>query len=81
LVNRIIEVGPSFESSAVAKLVQKASQFKSHISLVVEEKTANAKSIMGIISLNLQSGSRVNVVADGEDAGMAIPALEQIIGN
>jgi len=79
MVERSLTVGSSFESATVAQLVQKASQFKSHISLVMEEKTANAKSIMGIISLNLQNGHTVTVVASGEDEGKVFSELEHII--
>jgi len=78
LIENTIKVGPSFESKAIAELVQKASQFKCHISLVVDEKTANAKSIMGIISLNLQSGNTVKIVAIGEDEQQVLPALKPI---
>ena len=80
MIEHTIKVGPSYESKVVAELVQKASQFKSHISLVVEEKTANAKSIMGIISLNLQNGNTVSIVANGEDEKQAVAELEHIIG-
>lgn len=44
-----------------------------------EEKTANAKSIMGIISLNLQGGQTVKIVADGEDEQKAIPEMEHFL--
>jgi phosphotransferase system HPr (HPr) family protein len=81
LIEHTITVGPSFESKVVAELVQKATQFKSHVSLVLEEKTANAKSIMGIISLNLQNGNTVSIVANGEDENQVISELEIIIGN
>jgi len=66
-----------FEPSSVALLVQTASKFTSRISLVLQEKTANAKSIMGIISLNMQEGQTISIVAEGEDAHDAIQALEQ----
>jgi len=81
MTKQTIQVGTSFESKTLAELVQKASQFKSHVSLVVEEKTANAKSIMGIISLNLQSGNTVSVVADGDDASLAVAELKNIISS
>jgi len=73
-----IKIGSTFGSQSIAELVQKASQFKCHISLVLDEKTANAKSIMGIISLNLQSGNSVRVVAIGEDEQQAISELEHV---
>ena len=79
MIQHSIKVGASFESTVVAELVQKASQFKSHISLVMEEKSANAKSIMGIISLNMQKGNIISIVANGEDERQVLPELEHII--
>ena len=72
-----VQIKSFFEPSAVALLVQTASKFKSRISLVLDEKTANAKSIMGIISLNMQEGQTVKIVAEGEDAKEAMPVLER----
>ena len=80
MVEHNIKIGSSFESKAIAELVQKASQFKCHISLVMGEKTANAKSIMGIISLNLRSGDIVKVVAIGEDENRVESELRYIFG-
>ena len=72
-----VQVKSFFEPSSVALLVQTASKFASRISLVLNEKTANAKSIMGIISLNMQEGQTIKIVAEGEDAHDATLALEQ----
>jgi phosphotransferase system HPr (HPr) family protein len=65
----------AFDGSSAAQLVQTASRFKSHISLVVGDKVANAKSIMGIISLGLQCGDIIKVVASGEDEQMVFDEL------
>ena len=72
-------VGMSFDSQDVALLVQKASQFKSHISIVIDEKTANAKSIMGLFSIELQGGMTVTIVAAGEDSLEAIATLRHVL--
>ncbi|MCL2570832.1 MAG: HPr family phosphocarrier protein [Defluviitaleaceae bacterium] len=76
MIQRSVKVSEFLEPSAVALLVQAASKFKSRISLVIDEKTANAKSIMGIISLNMQEGQELNIIAEGEDAAEAVPAME-----
>ena len=65
------------EPSTVALLVQAASKFKSRLSLVIGEKTANAKSIMGIISLNMQEGQSLTIISEGEDADEAVLVLER----
>lgn len=80
MIEYAIQVNPTFESDAIAQFVQTATQFKSHISLVMDEKTANAKSIMGIISLDLRSGYTVKIVADGKDEQQAVAKLEKILG-
>jgi len=80
MVERSVLINASFDAESAAKLVQKANRFKSRISLVAEEKTANAKSIMGIISMDLQGGNAVTIVADGEDEHHALPELGNIIG-
>jgi len=76
MVENNVKVNSFFEPSAVAMLVQTASKFMSRISLVMDEKTANAKSIMGIISLNMQEGQTIKIVADGDDAAAAVAELE-----
>ena len=75
-----IQVSSFFEPSAVAMLVQTASKFESRISLVLDEKTANAKSIMGIISLNMQEGQTLKIVAEGDDASKAVSELGRFFG-
>lgn len=80
MIECAIKVDPSFEAASAARLVQTATRFKSRVSLVSEEKTANAKSIMGIISLDLHGGNTVKIIADGEDEQQVIPELETILG-
>jgi len=77
MYERSITVSSFLEPSAVALLVQTASKFNSRISLIIDEKTANAKSIMGIISLNMQEKERLTIAATGDDAEKAVMALEQ----
>jgi len=70
-------MGSSFDTRSAALLVQTAGTFSSKISIVLDERVANAKSIMGIISLGISDGQEVQLVAEGEDERLAIPALEQ----
>lgn len=77
MVERCVFVKSFLEPSTVALLVQAASKFKSRLSLVIGEKTANAKSIMGIISLNMQEGQSLTIISEGEDADEAVLVLER----
>ncbi|MCL1862551.1 MAG: HPr family phosphocarrier protein [Defluviitaleaceae bacterium] len=80
MLEKAVKVDQSFAAAEAARVVQAASRFKSRVSLVHEEKTANAKSIMGIISLDLHGGYTVKIVADGEDEQQVLPELENILG-
>lgn len=64
---------------AVALLVNKASSFSSTINLTREEKTANAKSIMGMINFGFVTGASIDVSVDGEDEQEAMSQIEEFL--
>ncbi len=55
------------DTRPIAMLVQTASQFESTVYIEYDEKHVNAKSIMGMMTLALKNGDRVDVVTDGSD--------------
>ena len=67
------------EERPVAELVQLANRFKSSIYLETANKVINAKSIMGMMTLNLVSGLEVTITADGEDEEAAVEQLADYI--
>ncbi|GBF12519.1 HPr family phosphocarrier protein [Tepidibacillus infernus] len=60
-------------------LVQKASSFPGEITLVKGDKTVNAKSIMGVMSLGIRQGDQVTVVTSGEKEEEALNAIGEIL--
>ncbi|MBE5902217.1 MAG: HPr family phosphocarrier protein [Lachnospiraceae bacterium] len=67
------------EERPVAELVQLANRFKSSIYFETSNKVINAKSIMGMMTLNLISGLDVTITADGEDEEVAVEQLAAYI--
>jgi phosphotransferase system HPr (HPr) family protein len=65
------------DARPIAMLVQKASQFESIE--ILDQKKINAKSIMGMMSLNISDGEAVTVVTDGEDEQEAASAIEEYL--
>lgn len=57
---------------SLANLVQIACRFDSRIRIQCEEKTLNAKSIIGVMSLNPQAGTELTITAEGSDESEAI---------
>lgn len=62
-----------------AELVQVASKYDSKIYLERENKRVNAKSIMGMMTLELGNGDSILVSADGEDESAAMDEMEQFL--
>ena len=76
-----IEIKQGSDVSPVAKCVQVASQFTSKIYVEYETKKVNAKSIMGMMSLNVHSGEELTVVTEGEDEEKAAQGIELFLNN
>ena len=74
-----IELNGGLEARPVAMLVQVASQHESSVYIQSEGKKVNAKSIMGMMSLALNSGESVTVVADGKDEQEAMQSIEEYL--
>ena len=61
------------------RIAEVAATSRSDIRLLYKDKGANAKSLMGIISLAYKSGSEIVICAEGRDAATAIGKLRDII--
>ncbi len=62
-----------------AQLVQRASGFKSEIKLKRHNLEVNAKSIMGVMMLAAELGSKITIIAEGPDEKEAAEAVAQVI--
>ena len=59
--------------------VQKANEFESSIWVESDNRTMNAKSLLGIMSLGIVTGANVKLSAQGSDAESAVNALEALL--
>lgn len=71
-----IQLENGLEARPVALLVQEASKYDSTIYIYSGEKRVNAKSIMGMMSLGLDSGEEIVVSAEGADEQAAVQGIE-----
>ena len=63
----------------IAELVQVACKFDSEITLESDNRKINAKSIMGMMTLNLNSGEKIDVIAEGSDETAAVADMESYL--
>jgi phosphocarrier protein HPr len=66
---------------AAAAFARTAERFKSEIALMRDSMRANGKSIISLVTLAAPRGTRVRIVAEGEDADAAVAALVELVGN
>ena len=59
--------------------IQKANSFKCSIWVEKEDCRVNAKSLLGVLSLGISSGTDITIIADGQDEQIAIDALVALI--
>ena len=76
-----IELPSGLEARPVALLVQVASQYESKIHVEVEQKRVNAKSIMGMMTLGLDTGEEITLYVNGEDEEAAMDSIEKYLSN
>lgn len=74
-----IQIANGLEARPVALLVQVASQYDSQIHVEVEGKRVNAKSIMGMMTLGLETGEKIVVEAEGTDEEEAMANIEKYL--
>jgi phosphocarrier protein len=74
IVNRL-----GLHARPAAQLVQRASKFDSEIKIKRNNLEVNAKSIMGVMMLAAEMGSKLLISAEGPDEKEAVEALAQVI--
>lgn len=64
---------------AAAKLVTLASKFEADVRIRKDTREVSGKSIMGVMMLAAARGSRITLIAEGEDAAQALDELAQLV--
>ena len=59
--------------------IRKANEFKSGIWVEKDERRVNAKSLLGVLSMGIVSGTTISLIADGADEEDAINGLKALI--
>lgn len=81
MVERRVEVKlrTGLQARPAAMFVQEANRFSSDIFLEKDGKKVNAKSIMGLMSLAISSGTEITLMAEGSDETEALEALVKYV--
>ena len=74
-----VKLRTGLQARPAALFVQEANRFSSDVFLEKDGKKVNAKSIMGLMSLAISSGSVIQLIVEGKDENEAIVELANFI--
>ena len=63
------------------ELVKCATLFKAQVTLIYQDLSVNAKSLLGILMLAAARGAKIQIIAEGEDAKAAVKSLLALAKN
>ena len=75
----IVKCESGLHNRQATYFVQKANEFSANIWIESGSRKMNAKSLLGIMSLGIITGTVVTLVADGADAEAAVQELEELL--
>lgn len=64
-----------------AKIAQVASKYNCNLTIARDNIRANAKSILGLLTLACPKGTRLTIEADGPQAEAALAAMAELFAN
>ena len=79
MTQKSIAIKAALDARQAAYFVQTAGKFAAEVHVSVDEKKINAKSIMGVIALNMQEGQTAVITADGNDEAAAVEELAAVL--
>ncbi|NSL53168.1 HPr family phosphocarrier protein [Bacillus sp. P2(2020)] len=74
-----VKLKTGLQARPAALFVQEANRFSSDIFLEKQGKKVNAKSIMGLMSLAVESGAVIKLYAEGHDEKEAVEKLAAFV--
>ena len=75
----IVRCDSGLHNKQATYFVQKANEFECGIWVEADNRKMNAKSLLGIMSLGIVTGSKVTLIAAGPDEEAAVNALEVLL--
>ena len=74
-----INLKQGLHARPATRFVKQAASFSSQIQIIKKDQKADAKSILGIMSMAVAKGETITLSAEGEDEQEALKALEEIL--
>ena len=75
----IVKCESGLHNKQATYFIQKANEFRANVWVEVDERRINAKSLLGVLSMAITSGTVVTLIADGPDEETAVKTLAKML--
>ena len=75
----VVKCGSGLHNKQATYFIQKANEFRSSIWIEADDRKINAKSLLGVLSMGITSGTEISIVAEGPDEEAAVKELSAMI--
>lgn len=75
----VVKCESGLHNKQATYFIQKANEFRSSIWVEADERKINAKSLLGVLSMGIMSGTEITLIADGSDEEAAVKSLSLLL--
>lgn len=75
----VVKCGSGLHNKQATYFIQKANEFRSSIWIEADDRKINAKSLLGVLSMGITSGTEISIVAEGPDEEAAVKELSAML--
>ena len=74
-ITKVVKCASGLHNKQATYFIQKANDFRSSIWIEAEDRKINAKSLLGVLSMAIMTGTEVTISAEGSDEEQAVRTL------
>ncbi len=75
----VVTCASGLHNKQATYFIQKANDFQSSIWIEADERKINAKSLLGVLSMAIVSGTELTISAEGKDEELAVKTLAEML--
>lgn len=75
----VVKCASGLHNKQATYFIQKANDFRSSIWIEADERKINAKSLLGVLSMAIVTGTEVTISAEGSDEEEAVRTLTDML--
>ena len=77
--NTVVKCASGLHNKQATYFIQRANDFRSSIWIEADERKINAKSLLGVLSMAIVTGTEVTISAEGSDEEEAVRTLTDML--